>query len=326
MKKEKPMTDLAVTEAARPETLPAIADLASEARTLLPAPLERLMEQANLMAASGLMVPKHFRGNPEACLAIAYQAARWEMDAIAVASKAYVANDKIAYEAQLIAALVYTAPDLVGGLEIEFQGIGGQRSCRVVGRIRGHGKPKEYASPIKDQIKPKNSPLWVTDPDQQLSYYSVRAWARRHMPHRLLGIYGRDELVEIRDVTPLSATSAYDDDLVDGPQDTPETEEASWEPSGGAGDAVSDVAGQAPREAGVNEQEPLADDPMVWFEEARAAIEACGHRDQIGVFWRANARNRKALGAVSPPDLVELQKLAQRRDEELMKAETPHDH
>ncbi|WP_208734721.1 recombinase RecT, partial [Corallococcus praedator] len=59
------------------------------------------------------------------------------------------------------------------------------------------------------QITIKNSPLWKTDPDQQLAYYSGRSWVRRYKPEMLLGIYDVDEMEGVRvgpeaarDVTP----------------------------------------------------------------------------------------------------------------------------
>jgi hypothetical protein len=42
----------------------------------------------------------------------------------------------------------------------------------------------------------KNSPLWKGDVDQQLFYYSVRAFARRHFPDVMMGIYTVDELID----------------------------------------------------------------------------------------------------------------------------------
>ncbi|HCI98495.1 MAG TPA: hypothetical protein DHV74_02435, partial [Sulfitobacter sp.] len=50
------------------------------------------------------------------------------------------------------------------------------------------------------------------DPQQQLGYYSARAWARRHFPELLLGVYTREEIEEapsVRDVTPPQATGGW---------------------------------------------------------------------------------------------------------------------
>ncbi len=54
----------------------------------------------------------------------------------------------------------------------------------------------EYTSPKFVTINPKNSPLWKNDPDQQLFYFSVRSFARRHFPDVMMGIYTVDEMLD----------------------------------------------------------------------------------------------------------------------------------
>ncbi len=56
------------------------------------------------MARAG--IAKHLRDNPGA--AVAMQAFEWDMSPFAVASKSYSVNGVIAYEAQLITAVVNT--------------------------------------------------------------------------------------------------------------------------------------------------------------------------------------------------------------------------
>ena len=60
-------------------------------------------------------------------------------------------------------------------------------------RDADEGEEVPLESPEIGKIQPKNSPLWKTDPDQQLGYYTIRAWARRHRPDVLLGVYDREE-------------------------------------------------------------------------------------------------------------------------------------
>jgi hypothetical protein len=55
------------------------------------------------------------------------------------------------------------------------------------------GNGDKFSPKLKD-ISPKRSPLWQTDPDQQLGYYARRSWARRHKPSILLGMHDVDEL------------------------------------------------------------------------------------------------------------------------------------
>jgi len=200
--------------------------LLAKAASLLPAPLEKLQEVADFMAAAGPMVGPGFQGHPRRCLAIAYQAARWGLDPVAVSQKAYVTEqrgvERIGYEAQLVASIINTRAPLAKGpggqrrpIEIDYFGEGAARYCVVTGYLEGSEKPRKVSSPTVANIKPKNSPLWFSDPDQQLAYYTQRSWARRWCPQVLLGIYTPEELsfvqVSVEDVTPKRAADLYDD-------------------------------------------------------------------------------------------------------------------
>lgn len=177
----------------------------------VPQTVGQMMELAKMMATGGITVRKHLRGNPGACLGICMQAARWEMDPYAVANKSFEVNDQLGYESQLIAAVVNTRAPIKGRLKTRFHGDGDARRCIVSGTFAGEDEPTEVESPPIGRIHPKNSPLWKSDPDQQLSYYTKRLWARRECPEVLLGVYDVDELAAIqnhhgaqyaRDVTP----------------------------------------------------------------------------------------------------------------------------
>lgn len=170
-----------------------------------------VMEFSKLMAVSGQAVPKHLREEPGACLAVSVQALNWRMDPFAVANKSYAVNDRIAYEAQLIQAVIEQRAPIRGRIKGRFEGEGAQRRCILTVVSDEDGETIEYASPEIGKIKTKNSPLWAADPDQQLWYYSARAMCRRHFPDVLLGVYEKEEMQygeEIRDVTPPEAQSA----------------------------------------------------------------------------------------------------------------------
>ncbi len=157
--------------------------------------VEQIMNFAKLMAVSQVAIPKHLRDNPGACLAVAIQAGEWKMSPFAVANKSYVVNDRLAYEAQLVNAVILRRAPIIGRFKISYSGEGIKRRCKVEARLYdGSGETVEYESPEIDKIPVKNSPLWQSDPDQQLFYYSSRAMCRRHFPDVILGIYTADEL------------------------------------------------------------------------------------------------------------------------------------
>lgn len=164
--------------------------------SFLPAPLEVLDQVAMMLAKSGI-VP-HLAGQPGRCMAVAYAAARHNMDPIAFAGETYFTpvkggGERMAYMSKLVSAIITSSGVLKGRLRPTLYGTGSQRFCKVVGRIKGEVEPFEYVSPIIGQIQPKHSPLWFTEPDQQLVYYSKRGWCRRNAEDILLGVYDPDE-------------------------------------------------------------------------------------------------------------------------------------
>lgn len=184
---------------------------------LAPKSLAELMDFGQLMAKAGPMVGKAFRGNPGACVAVTMQAMRWGMDPFAVSQKAYVTTDKfgnehMGYEAQLINAVILSRAPLARAPEYTFSGTGAKRRCKVAIYLRGEKAPLEYETP--ETMPDGNSPLWKKDLDQQLSYYAIRAWARRHKPELIMGVYTPDELQDgqVIDVTPAPVVHIADRD------------------------------------------------------------------------------------------------------------------
>jgi len=157
------------------------------------ATVAEVVDVAKLMSAADTAVPKHLRANPGACLRIVFQAVEWQMSPWAVADKSYVVNDRLAYESQLIHAVIEARAPLRERLNTKFLGEGVDRQCEIVGLFLD-GTTRSYTTPKLKDIKVKNSPLWTSDPDQQLFYYASRAWSRRWCPDVIMGLYTKDEL------------------------------------------------------------------------------------------------------------------------------------
>lgn len=162
---------------------------------MIPASMGEAMEFAKLMAVT-TAVPPHLRGKPGDCLAVAMQAWRWEADPFAVASKTYFVNDRIAYEAQLVNAIVYAKAPLEGRLQVDWKGDGEKMVCTVTGRFKNDPNVHTITQDVAT-ITTKNSPLWKQAPRQQLAYFTTRLWARLFCPEVLMGIYTPDELVDV---------------------------------------------------------------------------------------------------------------------------------
>lgn len=228
--------------------------------------LGQAMEFAKLMALS-LFVPKHLRSKPADCLAVFMQANRWSMDPFAVANKTYFVNDRIAYEAQLVNAVINQSRVLKERLTIEHFDRGtSTHTCKVTGQFKGENKTHEILQEI-NTITIKNSPLWKQAPAQQLAYYTTRLWVRMYAPEVLLGVYTPEEIesigydqrgpYEAKDITPRPEIEAEEPETINGdlkegkdPQATeqpePQQEAAEVEPFGPVIDCFGQYTSELP--------------------------------------------------------------------------------
>lgn len=182
-----------------------------------PRSFEDLKEMAKYMAKGELMVGASVRGNPGDCMAVIMQAGRFGMDPFALSQKTYVVTDKagvrkIAYEAQAVTSMIFASRAIEGRLRYRYEGEGLDRRVTVMGRVKGDSEDCEITTPPLRVCKGK-SPLWDSDPDQQLAYYGSRAWARRHTPDVLMGVYDVEEFESTGryvDVTPERSQSPAD--------------------------------------------------------------------------------------------------------------------
>lgn len=167
--------------------------------------MDRVMKMAEMMAASKVTVPKHLQGSAGDCAAIVIQATNWGMNPFAVAQKTHLVNGVLGYEAQLVNAVIQSSNAIKGNFSYEYQGDGSQMSCRVGAVINGTDKITWGEWLKSSDVTTKNSPLWKTNPKQQMGYLQVKNWARLYCPGAILGVYTAEELEESppaeRDVT-----------------------------------------------------------------------------------------------------------------------------
>ncbi len=154
-----------------------------------------VMEWAKMMALDPTM-PKHLQGKPATCLHVISDAIGWQMDSFKVALQSFVVNGVVCYMAQMTTAVINKHAPIKGRVKYLYGGEGDKRTCTARARCADDDEIVEYTTPEVGKIIPKNSPLWKTDPDQQLSYYAGRALCRRYFPDVLLSTYFRDEVVD----------------------------------------------------------------------------------------------------------------------------------
>ncbi len=159
-----------------------------------PGRMGELMQFADMMSKAVVALPDHFRGKPADCLAITLQAMRWNMDPYVVASKTAVINGKLSYEAQLVVAVVQNSGAIRGNFKYEFEGTGQNIACRV-GAVQAGETEITWGEWLSmTSITTRNSPLWKTNPKQQMGYLQARNWARLYTPGAILGVYTPEEL------------------------------------------------------------------------------------------------------------------------------------
>jgi hypothetical protein len=217
--------------------LPMVAT-SSAALILDSASMDSMMRLADIMAKGRSTIPEHLRGNAADCAAVVMQAVQWRMNPFAVAQKTHLVNGTLGYEAQLVNAVIQSSGVAQDRFAYEWYG----PWEKIIGKTKvitmpAKGDKKEYQFRVPDygmqdenglgvrvsctlkgemaprvldlllvQASVRNSPLWATDPKQQLAYLAVKRWTRLYAPDVILGVYTPDELEEVnremRDITP----------------------------------------------------------------------------------------------------------------------------
>jgi len=238
---EKQATQLRL--APEPADLPVVAT-SSAALILDGASMDSMMRLADIMAKGRTTIPDHLKGSPSDCGAIIMQAIQWRLNPYAVAQKTHIVNGALGYEAQLVNSVIQSSGVTQDRFHYEWFGpweriIGKSKVITVPqkGKYGDKDFKKEYQYRVPDykmededgcgihvkatlkgeteprvltlllvQASVRNSPLWATDPKQQLAYLAVKRWTRLYAPDVILGVYTPDELEEVNrgmvDITP----------------------------------------------------------------------------------------------------------------------------
>jgi hypothetical protein len=141
-------------------------------------------------------VPKHLQGKPADCMAITLQAMRWGMDPYVVASKTSVVSGNLTYEAQLVVAVLKSSGAIEGRPHYEWRVDANGLEARAGFIPKGEADIVWTEWIAKKDITVQNSPLWKTNPKQQMGYLQGRNWARLYAPDALLGVYTPDEFLD----------------------------------------------------------------------------------------------------------------------------------
>lgn len=156
--------------------------------------LDKIERIAQMLSKGTITTPEHLRNKIGDCMAIVTQAMFWDMDPFIVAQKTHLVSGKLGYEAQLVNAVLQNSGAVRGLPHYEYRGDGNALECRVGFVPRGSSEIvwNEFLK-ISDVLV-KNSPLWKSNPRQQMGYLQIKNWARAYAPGAILGVYTVDEL------------------------------------------------------------------------------------------------------------------------------------
>lgn len=177
---------------------------------LVPQSVNECKIMGEMMAKSDVVLPMHLRNKPADCMAIAMQAAAWGMSPYSVAQKTHIVSGKLGYEAQLVNAVISSSTAIKGRfhyetvgdwskiakknwLPAEENGLG----VRVGAILHGETEITWGDTVYLATVATRNSPLWKTNPLQQLKYLALKYWARIYTPDVIMGVYTPDELVTL---------------------------------------------------------------------------------------------------------------------------------
>lgn len=171
--------------------------------------MDKMLRLAKHMAESTISIPEHLRGKVGDCLAIVTQAMLWNMNPFAVAQKTHIVSGRLGYEAQLVIAVVMNSGAIRGSFRFDYRGEGDALECRVGAVLRGETEVTWGEWLRSAAVITKNSPLWKTNPRQQLGYLQAKNWSRLNVPGAILGVYSVDELEDgLPPLPPAPASSA----------------------------------------------------------------------------------------------------------------------
>lgn len=146
-----------------------------------------------------------------------------------MAQKTHLVNGVLGYEAQLVNAVISSSNAIVGRFHYEYEGDwskcassreeivkkpakgGGTYdkkemvrgwtsadeqglSVRVGAVIRGESEITWGEPVFLSSVITRNSPLWISNPKQQIAYLALKYWARLYCPAVVLGVYTPDEV------------------------------------------------------------------------------------------------------------------------------------
>jgi len=194
-----------------------------------------LAQRVSNVFAESDMVPAHYRKKPANVLIAMNMANRMGLDPFMLMQKTYVIKGKIGIEATLAIALINSS----GKFEpLQYKFNESRTECYACAKSIQTGEILEGSIVSLKMAKDEGwGSKWKTLPELMLQYRSAVFFARVYCPEAIMGLYTRDELIDIdsnrkaKNITP-TVPAIEEPDVPEAVIETPEVgEEAkeSWE-------------------------------------------------------------------------------------------------
>lgn len=304
--------------------------------------LGQLTAFASLMADSQVTVPAHLAGKPADCMAIVMQAMQWGMNPYAVAQKTHLVNGVLGYEAQLVNAVIASSSAIHGRFHYRYGGdwerctrtqevtrekTGKSGKYTVTDRVRAWSDEDEiglfvqvgailrgeseitWGEPLYlSGIVTRNSPLWVSNPKQQIAYLGVKYWARLYCPEVILGVYSQDEVEQRteKEINPAPQRM----NLKDLPTDTVETVSTAKESTSNIDTLADEIRDQIEKADDVDKAKAIRADIEAQKSTLGTALFTELKNKAVKRYYLVDARNRieaeiNSLPQPGTPDAAE---------------------
>lgn len=154
-----------------------------------------LAQRVAAVFATSDMVPAHYRKKPSNVLIAMNMAERMGLDPFMVMGKTYIIKGKIGIEATLAIALINSS----GKFEpLQYKFNEAKTECFAHAKFIQTGEIYEGSTVSLKMAKDEGwGAKWKTLPELMLQYRSAVFFARVYCPEAIMGLYTRDELIDI---------------------------------------------------------------------------------------------------------------------------------
>lgn len=162
-----------------------------------------LLQRVGKMYASATVIPKDYQNNLGNCMIAVEMAGRMHISPIMVMQNLYIVNGRPAWSSQYIIAMINQSKRYTTPLQFEMTGKGESLACYAW--AEDHNGHKDIGPEITMTMAKaegwvdRNGSKWKTMPEVMIRYRAASFFGRMYCSDLLMGIYSRDEVIELEE-------------------------------------------------------------------------------------------------------------------------------